>query len=224
MPLTAHPEWQQLALYALGAAVVLTLLFRIPRVGIILRSVLSLAVLAFGLLLLFQQVPYDPGLSRLMAQMGLNSQEVVGEEVQIRMSRDGHFWAEVDINGVRRRMLIDSGATVSALSNQTALAAGVDRDAAFVPVMLQTANGTVAARTGKVKHLALAGIEARDLRVVVSPALGSIDVLGMNFLSELASWRVEGRTLVLTPVPGEQPSLRRRPGDERPGREASRLE
>ncbi len=206
MPIAANPEWHQLALYAFGAAVVLTLLFRIPRIGMVLRGILSLGVLAFGLLILFQQAPYDPSLSRVMARVGLDSQQVVGEEVRIRMSPDGHFWAEVDINGVSRRMLVDSGATVSALSDQTALAAGVDRNAAFVPVMLQTANGTVAARTGKVERLALAGIEARDLRVVVSPALGPIDVLGMNFLSELRSWRVEGRTLILTPASREEPA------------------
>ena len=40
---------------------------------------------------------------------------------------------------------------------------------------------------------------ARDLPVVVSPAFGDTDVLGMNFLSRLKSWRVEERTLVLTP-------------------------
>lgn len=205
MPIAAHPEWQNLALYAVVAAVALTLLFRLPRVGVILRSVFSFAILAFGLLVLFQQAPYDPTLSRVMARMGLNSQEIVGEEVRIRMARDGHFWAEVDINGTPRRMLVDSGATVSALSNQTAAAASVDLNAAFVPVMLQTANGTVTARTGTVERLVLSGIEARDLRVVVSPALGSMDVLGMNFLSQLRSWRVEGETLVLTPAPREAP-------------------
>src|SRR3546814_12173135 len=45
----------------------------------------------------------------------------------------------------------------------------------------------------------LGGITARDLKVALSPALGDIDVLGMNFLSQLASWRVEGRTLILVP-------------------------
>ena len=42
-------------------------------------------------------------------------------------------------------------------------------------------------------------IVARDLKVVVSPAFGDMEVIGMNFLSKLASWRVEGRTLVLVP-------------------------
>ena len=35
--------------------------------------------------------------------------------------------------------------------------------------------------------------------MVVSPAFGETDVLGMNFLSRLKSWRVEGSTLILEP-------------------------
>ena len=39
----------QLAIYAVGAAIVLTLLFRIPRIGGILRGLFSVALLAFGI-------------------------------------------------------------------------------------------------------------------------------------------------------------------------------
>ena len=42
-------------------------------------------------------------------------------------------------------------------------------------------------------------IVARDLKVVVSPAFGKMDVIGMNLLSKLKSWRVEGNTLILVP-------------------------
>lgn len=200
MPLATYPEWQQLALYALGGAVLLTLLFSIPKVGAVMRGVFSVALLAFGLFVVLQQAPFDPHLSRLMARAGLDSQQVVGEEVRIRMASNGHFWAEVELNGVRRRMLVDSGATVTALSEATAQAARVKAGTDLFPVVLRTANGAVTARTGTVERLTLGGIEARDLKVVVSPALGSMDVLGMNFLSQLGSWRVEGRTLVLTPA------------------------
>jgi aspartyl protease family protein len=47
--------------------------------------------------------------------------------------------------------------------------------------------------------LRLGDIAARGLGVVVSPAFGDTDVLGMNFLSKLKSWRVEGQTLILEP-------------------------
>jgi aspartyl protease family protein len=199
MPLATNPEWQQLALYALGAALLLFLLFRIPYIGRALRLLFSLAITAFCIFVLLQQGPYDPNLARLMAKMGLDDQQVSGEEVSIRMSADGHFWARAAVNGVERRMLVDSGATVTALSERTARLASVDRRTNVLPVVMRTANGAVRADPASVERLRLGSIEARNLKVVISPALGDVDILGMNFLSQLASWRVEGRTLILVP-------------------------
>jgi aspartyl protease family protein len=199
MTVTADPDWPQIALYALGAALVLMLLFRLPVVGRLLRFAVSLALAALVLFLLFQQAPYHPELARLAAGFGLDSQQVSGREVRIRMASDGHFWADTTINGVRRRMMIDSGATVTAISEATAAAAGVKGSAAPVPVVLRTANGLVPARAAGIEELRLGNIVARDLKVVVSPAFGNMEVIGMNFLSRLASWRVEGRTLILVP-------------------------
>jgi aspartyl protease family protein len=65
--------------------------------------------------------------------------------------------------------------------------------------VLRTANGATPARTASIRRLRVGNIEARNLKAVVSPALGDMDVLGMNFLSLLVSWRVEGRTLILVP-------------------------
>lgn len=199
MPITTNPEWQQMALYAGGAALLLILLFKLPYVGRLLRSLFSFALFALCLLLLFQQAPFDPNLARLTARLGLDSQDVVGGGVRIRMSRDGHFWAQVSINGLERRMLVDSGATITALSQPTAELASVPHGVGLLPVILRTANGAVQAETGTVDRLSLGSIEARNLKVVISPALGNADVLGMKFLSKLASWRVENRVLVLVP-------------------------
>lgn len=198
MDLSPQPEWTRLALYAAGAAAVLIALFSIPRIGPVFRGLFSAAMLALLLFVLAQQAAFVPGLSWLADGLG-GGQEVSGDEVRIRMAPDGHFWARVQVNGVERRMLIDSGATVTALSEETADLAGIERDPAIAPVVLRTANGVVRARTGEVERLAFGGLEARNLKVVISPGLGGFDVLGMNFLSELGSWRVEGRTLVLTP-------------------------
>lgn len=193
------PEWQQLAVYAVAAAIVLVLLMSIPAVGRAVRSLLSFGLLAFCIFLLIQHAPYEPNLARLASRLGLDGQTVAGEVVRIRMSPDGHFWANAVLNGVERRMLVDSGATMTALSDNTVAKASADEGASMVPVVLRTANGVAPARTGSVKELRVGGIEARNLKVVISPALGRLDVLGMNFLSQLASWRVEGRTLILIP-------------------------
>ena len=115
------------------------------------------------------------------------------------MSSDGHFWVTASINGVKRRMLIDSGATVTAISEQTAREAAVDAGSSLAPVILRTANGSAPARTGSIDELRVGNIVARDLKIVTAPGLGNLDVIGMIFLSKLESWRVEGRTLILVP-------------------------
>jgi len=199
MPTTTAPDWMQLAIYAVVAAVVIMLLQRLPYVGRFIRALFSFVVLAFLIFLLMQHAPFEPTLGRIAGSLGLDRQRIVGDEVRIRMSRDGHFWANVRVNGVERRMLIDSGATITALSDETAAAARIKRDSDLVPVMLRTANGLTSARPGTVEELQVGSITATDLKVVTSPALGGFDVLGMNFLSRLASWRVEGQTLVLVP-------------------------
>ena len=196
---TAFPEWQSLALYAVGAALIIMLLQRIPFVGRIFRFAFSLGLIAFLIFVLLQQAPYQPELARFTAKLGLDDQEISGKELRVRMSSDGHFWVAASINGVKRRMLIDSGATVTAISEQTARDAAVDAGSGVAPVILRTANGSAPARTGSIDELRVGNILARDLKIVTAPGLGNLDVIGMNFLSKLESWRVEGRTLILVP-------------------------
>jgi len=196
---TTTPEWQHLALYAIGAALIIMLLQRLPYVGRIIRFAFSLGLLAFLIFVVLSQAPYQPELSRFTEKLGLDDQQVAGKELKVKMASDGHFWVVASINGVPRRMLIDSGATVTALSPSTVRDARVDTGVGIAPVVLRTANGAAPAETGKIDELKVGNIVARNLRIVTSPGLGGLDVLGMNFLSKLESWRVEGRTLVLVP-------------------------
>lgn len=122
------------------------------------------------------------------------------ETVRVSIGPDGHFWVDARIDGVARRMLVDSGATQTALSSGTAQAAGLNLEESHFPRLIETANGQVVARTAHVGRLLVGSIETRDLPVIVADEFGTRDVLGMNFLSRLGSWRVEGRTLVLNPT------------------------
>ena len=131
--------------------------------------------------------------------LSISDQSVSGNTVRIRMAEDGHFYASALINGVERRMLIDSGATTTAISSKTAKAAGLDLAESIFPTMLDTANGTISAARSTAARIDVGDIHAVDLPVVVSLAFGDMDVLGMNFLSRLGSWRVEGSFLILEP-------------------------
>jgi aspartyl protease family protein len=195
----AIPQWQQLAIYAVGIALLIMLLQRIPLVGRVIRFAISLGLFAFLIFIVLSQAPYLPQLSRLTSSLGLDDQQVAGKELRVKMAPDGHFWVAASLNGIKRRMLIDSGATVTALSSRTAAEAGIGTGTGFAPVMLRTANGVASAKTGSIDELRIGNIVARNLRIVTAPGLGDLDVLGMNFLSKLQSWRVEGQTLILVP-------------------------
>lgn len=190
-------------IYALLLILPLSALFaRRVSLGSTLKMALAWAAIFIGgLLLLAQRDRIRPYWDRVSDRLLGSDQQVSGTTVRIAMDAGGHFWAQADINGVRRRMLIDSGATTTALSVDTARAAGIDLDENPVSVMLDTANGRITARTATAKRIVIGSVVAHDLPVVVSDAFAETNVLGMNFLSRLASWRVEGNTLILQPKP-----------------------
>lgn len=189
------PGWLLLA----GFLVAIVAVSRLPMVGSILRGAVTLGIVALLVFVLAERERFDPYLGRIAGVFQLDRQEVSGREMRVRMSPDGHFWVRARIDGVERPLLIDSGATITALSARTAREAGIKLGKGLFPILLNTANGTIRADGGTVGELRLGNIVARRLAVVVSPSFDEMDVLGMNFLSRLESWRVEGRTLVLVP-------------------------
>src|SRR3954469_10034847 len=118
-------------------------------------------------------------------------------EIRIRQSDAGHFYVNGGVNGHAVRFLVDSGATVTTLSRGTAQSAGVAPDGGF-GVMVDTANGTAMFDRGTLDRLKVGPIERNALAVQISRVEDDdLDVLGMNFLSTLSAWGVEGTTLVL---------------------------
>jgi aspartyl protease family protein len=135
--------------------------------------------------------------NRLWAAVtGNDNQEVRGGEVRIAMNDDGHFYADGQLNGRPVRFLIDSGATVTTISPETAREAGISPSGGRT--MVETANGVANVDRGTAELLAVGPIERRDFGLFIAREDGT-DVIGMNFLSTLSRWSVEGRTLVLKP-------------------------
>lgn len=194
-------EWLQIAGIGLCLVLVLSALSsRGLRMGFVLRTLIGWLLIGSVIFIAFANRGEVAGvLAQVTDRLGIGNQVVEGQTVRIAMSPDGHFWARATINGVPRRMLIDSGATITAISARSAEAAGIDVSESALPVLIGTANGTVEAKRATVKHLNLGSLGTSDLPVVVAPNFGDFDVLGMNFLSRLGSWRVEGETLILEP-------------------------
>jgi aspartyl protease family protein len=119
----------------------------------------------------------------------------VGQEVRIPMAIDGHFWIEGRINDRPVKFLVDSGATVTTIDRATAALAGVDVGTTRDQVV-RTGNGIIQVSRGRARTLSIEGIERADVGLHIVDN-DDMNVLGMNFLSSLSRWSVEGRWLVL---------------------------
>jgi aspartyl protease family protein len=118
-----------------------------------------------------------------------------GREMRIPMAIDGHFWVKAQLNGQEVRFLVDSGATTTTIDRNTAKAAGVDisqrRDQ-----YVRTGNGVIRVASGRADEIKIGTITRHDVALEVADN-DDLNVLGMNYLSSLSRWGVEGRWLVL---------------------------
>lgn len=121
----------------------------------------------------------------------------VGEELHIEQALDGHYWVEGKLNGADVRFLIDSGATTTSISGETARRAGIEPGG--LPAIVQTANGVVTVARGRAERLQVGHIVREDMAVHISDGFGETNVLGMNFLSSLSGWGVEDNRFILKP-------------------------
>jgi aspartyl protease family protein len=120
-----------------------------------------------------------------------------GAEVRIPMAIDGHFWVEGRLNGERVRFLVDSGATMTTVGRDTAERAGIDLSAGRGQ-LVRTGAGIIRVGVGRAETLSIGGVERQNVTVHIADD-ENLNVLGMNFLSSLQRWGVEGRWLVLVP-------------------------
>lgn len=126
-------------------------------------------------------------------------QSVDAERGTLRIARgeDGHFSVNANVNGRPVRFMIDTGATTTSLTSEAARSANVPVDESGYPVIADTANGMAEGRRARMGTIELGPITRSDMSVIVMPGMSEMNLLGMNFLSSLKSWRVEGSTLIL---------------------------
>lgn len=172
---------------------------RLP-LGRLLRLASTLTLAGVLLTVVLQVSSFDPRLGAVRAGLGADRQVVAGEETRIRLARDGHFWINAEVNGERARFLVDTGATLTAVSEGVARRAGLEARPGGGLVRIVTANGAVPAQLTRIETLTFGNVEADNIDAVIATTLGETNVLGMNFLSRLEGWRVEGDTLILNPA------------------------
>jgi len=117
-------------------------------------------------------------------------------EVVLRRANDGHFYADLKINGARMRLLADTGASVIALSVEDAEDAGIDVNQLDFTLRVGTANGTAMAARVELDEVRIGSIIRDDVTALVARGL-SQSLLGMNFFNSLSKFQIENDELLL---------------------------
>lgn len=118
--------------------------------------------------------------------------------ITVAADLQGHFVVHPTLDGLRIRMLVDTGASLVALSHEDARRAGVKVSARDYTRRLSTANGVVEAAPVRIGEMRVGDILVRNVEAVVLPEgrLGT-SLLGMSFLKRIGGFDISQGRLTL---------------------------
>ena len=122
-----------------------------------------------------------------------------GGVAQVLKAADGHYWAEANIDGRAIHVLVDTGASVVALTREDALRLGLKLRAEDFTRTVQTASGPARAAAVTLKSIAVADAEVEDVEALVVEKGLAQSLLGMSFLGRLSSFEATPVGLTLRP-------------------------
>jgi aspartyl protease family protein len=119
-------------------------------------------------------------------------------EMVLRPGEGGHYYVTADVDGADIRFLVDTGASLIALSAGDAERVGLDPDSLDYTGVVQTANGTTRVAPVTLNEVRIGQMEIDRVEAIVSQAPMGMSLLGMSFLRRLEGYRVEDGNLVLS--------------------------
>lgn len=117
--------------------------------------------------------------------------------VSLKMADDGHFWADVLIDGTRIKMMVDSGSSVIALTLKDARRLGLDEDELIFDVEVRTAGGVVHAAHAVLDQVRVGSVLVEKVRALILEDSLENSLLGQSFMNELSSIERRKTTMIM---------------------------
>jgi len=118
-------------------------------------------------------------------------------EMVLPRAEDGHFYADVVVDGGSANMMIDTGASIVALTAGDADAAGVQWSEDQVQPVARGASGTVFGVPVMLGRVQVGHLEAQQVEAVVIPEGLDVSLLGQSFLSKIQRVEIEQDRMLL---------------------------
>lgn len=117
--------------------------------------------------------------------------------IRLKRQRDGHFYADIRVNGVNIHFLVDTGASIIVLSSRDAQKIGVSTGRLNYSSTASTANGDVKIAPVSLRQMSISGIQDTAIDAFVSAGAMSSSLLGMSYLSKYSQIQIVGDEMVL---------------------------
>ncbi|WP_305097260.1 retropepsin-like aspartic protease family protein [Croceibacterium aestuarii] len=121
-----------------------------------------------------------------------------GGDMQLQRANDGHFYAGVRVDTRDYRMLVDTGASMVALTGDDARNMGLDWDPGHLVPVARGASGAVLGVPVRLREVAVGDFVARNVDAVIIPDGLAVSLLGQSFLSHIDKVEIAGDTLTLS--------------------------
>lgn len=110
---------------------------------------------------------------------------------------DGHFYADARVDSRSTHFLVDTGASIVALTGDDARAIGLDWNDDDLVQVGRGANGDVFGVPVRLESIELGGFEAEDVDAAIVPQGLDVSLLGQSFLSRVSGVRIDGDRMVI---------------------------
>jgi aspartyl protease family protein len=115
----------------------------------------------------------------------------------LRKEGDGHFWATAYVNKRPVKFLVDTGASLVALTREDARKIGLNTDTLKANTKVRTAAGQIDAALATVDVIEIDGVTIKNVSAVVIEKGLEHSLLGMSFLNRLQGWDVTANAIVI---------------------------
>lgn len=121
-----------------------------------------------------------------------------GREIVLTRAQDGHYYAPGNVDGAALRFLVDTGATVVALTEDDAEMLGHYLHPGELTVVGRGVSGAVQGKAITIKRLSVGDISAENVPAVIIPEGLPVSLLGQSFLSKIAHVTISDNRMTLT--------------------------
>ena len=121
----------------------------------------------------------------------------VAGTTELPRAADGHFYADALVDGTPVRFLVDTGASMVALTGADARALGLSWSDSDIRIVAQGASGPVRGVFAELDSIRLGGHKAHAVEAVIVPHGLGVSLLGQSFLATVQPLRIEGDRMVL---------------------------